>query len=58
MTTNKKIPKDIDEYLASFPKDIQGILQKLRATIRKAALDAKETINYQIPKRLFSEDHR
>ena len=49
MTTNKTIPKDIDEYIASFPKDIQVILEKLRTTIRKAAPDAAEIISYQIP---------
>jgi len=49
MTTNKKIPKDVDEYIASFPKDIQEILEKLRTTIRKAAPDAAEIISYQIP---------
>ena len=49
MKTNKTIPKDIDEYIASFPKDIQEILGKLRRTIRKAAPDAEEIINYQIP---------
>jgi uncharacterized protein YdhG (YjbR/CyaY superfamily) len=49
METNKTIPKDIDEYIASFSKNIQEILEKLRATIRKAAPEAKEIINYQIP---------
>jgi len=49
MKTNKTIAKDIDEYIASFPKDIQEILEKLRTTIRKAAPDAEEIINYQIP---------
>jgi len=39
----------IDEYIAGFPKDVQGILKKIRVTIRKAAPDAKETISYQIP---------
>jgi uncharacterized protein YdhG (YjbR/CyaY superfamily) len=39
----------IDEYIAGFPKDVQDILEKLRVTIRKAAPDAKETINYAIP---------
>jgi uncharacterized protein YdhG (YjbR/CyaY superfamily) len=39
----------IDEYIANFPKDVQLVLEKLRATIRKAAPDAEETINYQIP---------
>jgi uncharacterized protein YdhG (YjbR/CyaY superfamily) len=49
MITNKKIPKDIDEYIASFPKDIQEILEKLRTTIKRAAPDAKEKISYQMP---------
>ncbi|MCU0644926.1 MAG: DUF1801 domain-containing protein [bacterium] len=39
----------IDEYIASFPKDIQAILEQIRATIRNAAPDAEEAINYQIP---------
>jgi uncharacterized protein YdhG (YjbR/CyaY superfamily) len=39
----------IDEYIATFPADIQSILQKIRATIRKAAPQAEETINYQMP---------
>jgi uncharacterized protein YdhG (YjbR/CyaY superfamily) len=39
----------IDEYIATFPKDIQTILQKIRAIIHKAAPQAEETINYQMP---------
>ena len=42
-------PKDIDEYIAGFPKDVRAILEKIRATIRKAAPDAYEKISYQIP---------
>lgn len=42
-------PTTIDEYIATFPADIQSILQKIRATIRKAAPQAEETINYQMP---------
>jgi uncharacterized protein YdhG (YjbR/CyaY superfamily) len=49
METNKSTPKTIDEYIATFPNEIQQILGELRATIRKAAPDAEETINYQIP---------
>ena len=44
-----KTPKDIDEYIASFPKEIQKILKKIRTTIRKAAPKAEEAISYQIP---------
>lgn len=43
------MPKDIDEYIAGFPKDIQVILENVRATIREAAPDAKEAISYQMP---------
>lgn len=43
------IPKDIDEYIAGFPRDVQKILQMIRDTIKKAAPDATEAISYQIP---------
>ena len=39
----------IDEYISTFPKDVQSILEKLRQTIRKAAPDAEEAISYQMP---------
>jgi uncharacterized protein YdhG (YjbR/CyaY superfamily) len=40
---------NINEYIAGFPKEVQVILEKLRAAIIKAAPEAKETINYAIP---------
>ena len=49
MRTNQTAPKDIDEYIAGFPNDVQKILEKIRITIRKAAPDAEETIKYQMP---------
>lgn len=49
MDSNKTSPKNIDEYIANSPKDVQAILEKIRKTIRKAAPDAQETINYQMP---------
>ncbi|MDZ4844327.1 MAG: DUF1801 domain-containing protein [Chitinophagales bacterium] len=42
-------PKDIDAYLAGFPKNIQLLLEQVRATIHKAAPKAEETISYAIP---------
>jgi len=39
----------IDEYIAAFPKDIQTLLEKMRATIHKAAPEAEEAISYGIP---------
>ena len=41
--------KTIDEYIKSFPEDIQIILKKIRQTIRKAAPEAAEVISYQMP---------
>jgi len=49
MRTNQTTPKDIDEYIAGFPNNVQEILEKIRITIRKAAPDAQETIKYQMP---------
>ncbi|MEQ8302693.1 MAG: DUF1801 domain-containing protein [Cyclobacteriaceae bacterium] len=41
--------KNIDHYIAGFPKDIQTILSQIRETIRKAAPKAEEKISYGIP---------
>jgi uncharacterized protein YdhG (YjbR/CyaY superfamily) len=49
MKANKARPKNIDEYIAGFPRDIQKILAKIRSTIRKAAPEAEEKIKYQMP---------
>jgi len=39
----------IDKYIATFPKETQQILKKIRATIRAAAPHAEEKISYQMP---------
>jgi uncharacterized protein YdhG (YjbR/CyaY superfamily) len=39
----------IDEYIKTFPKEVQIILEKTRQTIRKAAPEAEEAISYHIP---------
>lgn len=49
MTNNKTTSNVIDAYIANSPKEIQALLEKVRATIRKAAPAAEETINYGIP---------
>jgi uncharacterized protein YdhG (YjbR/CyaY superfamily) len=49
MTTGKIVPKNIDEYIAGFPKDVQEVLEKIRMTIREAAPEAEETIKYEMP---------
>jgi len=49
MSTNQTAPKNIDEYIASFPREVQDILQKIRKTIEAVAPDAQETIKYRMP---------
>lgn len=39
----------IDEYIATFPDDVQRILIELRNTIKAAAPEAGEKISYEIP---------
>ncbi|MBN2678115.1 MAG: DUF1801 domain-containing protein [Anaerolineaceae bacterium] len=49
MDNRWKTAKSIDEYIASFPEDIQIRLQKMRSVIRAAAPEATEKISYQMP---------
>ena len=49
MKTKQKQPTSIDEYIADFPRDVQPLLEKVRAAIRKAAPNAVEKISYQMP---------
>ena len=49
MKTEQTIHETIDDYIADFPPDVQAILDKLRATIRKAAPDAEEAMKYRLP---------
>ena len=49
MRSDQTTPKDIDEYIAGFPDDVQAILQKIRMTIRDVAPGAEETISYGMP---------
>jgi uncharacterized protein YdhG (YjbR/CyaY superfamily) len=43
------IATTVDEYVAAFPKDVQSILRKVRATVRAAAPQAQEVISYRMP---------
>ncbi len=47
--TGKKDFTTIDEYISTFPADIQAILEKMRQAIQKAAPEATETMSYGIP---------
>ena len=48
MKSKKASFNSIDEYIATFPKDVQKIMKQLRGTIKAAAPDAREKISYQI----------
>jgi uncharacterized protein YdhG (YjbR/CyaY superfamily) len=49
MSSSRTQYTNIDEYIASFPPEVQKIMQELRAVIRSVAPDATETISYAIP---------
>lgn len=41
--------KDIDSYIATFPKDVQVILEQIRNAIQTSAPKAEEVISYNMP---------
>ena len=49
MKIKKATFNSIDEYIATFPEDVQKILKELRATMKAAAPEAGEKISYGIP---------
>jgi uncharacterized protein YdhG (YjbR/CyaY superfamily) len=49
MKSKKVSFSSIDQYIATFPKDVQKILEELRGTIKAAAPDVEEKISYNIP---------
>lgn len=49
MATDPTTPKGIDEYIASYPMELQERLAKIRVTIKAAAPEAQETIKYGMP---------
>lgn len=44
-----KHAKDVDEYIASAPEDLQNKLKQLRKTIKDSAPEAVERISYGMP---------
>jgi uncharacterized protein YdhG (YjbR/CyaY superfamily) len=49
MDKNTNKPTTTDEYIAQFPKEMQSILQKVRAVIKESAPGAVEKISYAMP---------
>ena len=46
---DKKRFATIDEYISTFPEEIQAVLEKVRQTIHKAAPEATEIMSYGMP---------
>ncbi len=44
-----KRAKDVDEYISAAPAEVREKLMEVRAAIREAAPDAKESISYRMP---------
>ena len=49
MKSKKAVFNSIDDYIATFPENVQKIMQQLRKTIKTAAPKAEEKISYQMP---------
>jgi uncharacterized protein YdhG (YjbR/CyaY superfamily) len=49
MNRTRTIPKTVAAYIAGFPHAVRTRLRKIRATVRRAAPDARERISYGIP---------
>ena len=49
MKAKKVTFHSIDEYIASFPENVQKIMEQLRSTIKAAAPEAGEKISYNMP---------
>lgn len=49
MEKPKLVFDSVDQYIATFPPEVQAILQEVRATIKAAVPEAEERISYQIP---------
>ena len=44
-----KKPANVDAYIASFPADVQTLLQQMRHVVKTTAPHAEELISYGIP---------
>ncbi|HWF45627.1 MAG TPA: DUF1801 domain-containing protein [Bryobacteraceae bacterium] len=48
--------RSVDEYIASQPEAVRGILERVRNTIRRAVPEAQEVISYKMPTYLLNGD--
>ena len=48
MTAQVKF-RDIDDYISTFPEDVQAVLRSIRRTIKDTVPETQETISYHMP---------
>src|SRR5688500_4177772 len=48
MKDSNRRPATVDEYVAGFPRPVRGVLERVRAAIRKGVPAADEVISYGI----------
>ena len=41
--------KNVDEYIAAFPADVQKVMEQVRESIKKAVPQVNEVISYDMP---------
>jgi uncharacterized protein YdhG (YjbR/CyaY superfamily) len=56
MKTPLSQPSRIEDYISGSPEAVRGVLEGVRAAIRKAAPDATETIKFGIPTFVLGEN--
>jgi uncharacterized protein YdhG (YjbR/CyaY superfamily) len=49
MAASKRGFKSVDDYIATFPENVQCILNEFRQVIREVVPEAEEIISYQMP---------
>jgi uncharacterized protein YdhG (YjbR/CyaY superfamily) len=49
MCPTKSNFQTVDEYILTFPRDVQATLEQIRQTIKEAVPEAEEVISYQLP---------
>lgn len=56
MKKSESQPSAIDDHISGSPEGVREVLEQIRATIRKAAPEARETIKYGIPTFVLGEN--
>ena len=49
MPTPRNQPRTVDDYIATYPLEVQPILRRIRGIVRRVAPKARESISYRMP---------